>query len=311
MPPAAPGVPAFVIITELVSYSYTLEDKFLPVLTITKGKTSYKDLPLADIFVSSVNYIDYDATTVVQKPTTPSLSSPLDGETILDLPFTLDWSASELTGIVQKEHDKALEDIIYTVQVSKDPTFVGLIDIEEETTETELIISQLEKGMTYYWRVSASLGEENSNWSEPWSFSIKENIVEIPDPPVLTAPIDEAEDIDLMPTFEWSAVDGIIRWRLIIAEDEMLETGVLVDDDEITESQFILDFDLEHDKTYYWAVAAFDGENWSDLSNIFSFSTLTDTYVDQLIYINTLNISPQPADEFIDISIYSSKTKKL
>jgi hypothetical protein len=311
-PPVVPQAPAFVIQNEYVSYSYMMTDQFLPVVTVTYGLITYEGspVPIDPIHTKSVNYITYEPGNVVQKPTTPSLSQPADGSEGLELPITLDWNESMLPGKIVKDQDKTQEDIVYTIQLAQDPTFVGMIDAEETTSETEYTFEDLEMGTMYYWRVSSQYGEETSEWSDPWSFSVKEESVVIPDTPLPSLPADNAKDVSVQTQFEWNVGDNIQKWNLRISSDESMN-DIVLDQDNILQPNYTLDFDLNYNTEYFWQLRAYDGTNWSEWSETYSFSTEIDTYINELQFINNIEFAPQPAKQFLNINISSSQSETV
>jgi hypothetical protein len=108
----------------------------------------------------------------------PVLSSPVGGVTVSTNPPTLVFRNSTRTG--------PAGDVTYTVQVSKNEAFTDLAYQEraaEQTGDTRVTPSTLEDSTRFYWRVRASNGTVQSDWSETATFLTPADAPAPPPPP--------------------------------------------------------------------------------------------------------------------------------
>lgn len=100
----------------------------------------------------------------------PELVSPENGSLIEDLAATLQWNSVALA-------------VSYQVQVSDDGDTFSELFADAVTSDTFFEISDLESDKEYFWRVRSQRGSGQSEWSEIWSFTIKEPSID-PHPPL-------------------------------------------------------------------------------------------------------------------------------
>lgn len=306
LPAFIPGAPALKNKIYTVSYMYFVEGFTFPVLNIDHSVTDFENypVPMEREFYNDITYIEIDAD-VVLKPSTPEMDSPSNGSTV-DLPLTLMWNEAQLEEKVFHKGDEIQAEFNYVVQIHSDPTFVGLIEYEHFTNTTSYEISELTAGKTYYWRVAAQYEDKTSDWSEPWSFTVSESVVELPDPPALLLPENNATEQSLTPTFSWEANEGIINWDLMITT--LVEDGdsTVYYAQDLTTNLHTITMELENNKLYYWGVRSFDGDNWGEWSEAFEFTTLDATSVSEIINAKDISISPNPISTDLKLSFDSS-----
>lgn len=129
------------------------------------GQNAYVNMPGLDfvnIWVLNESYPalywqDVDALPI---PVFVDLHSPENRETGIEVTPTLRWLALE--GATS-----------YQVQVAKDDEFSDLV-FDVASSDTLLaVVTELEHETVYFWRVKAIVGEEESNWSQSWSFTTR------------------------------------------------------------------------------------------------------------------------------------------
>ena len=99
----------------------------------------------------------YKLTTVIEKPETPVLATPLNNSTQLVIPVTLGWSPVE-----------RVEN--YIVQICLDSLCNNVVRQDTIGTDTSLVLPQINIHTYYFWRVKAvNIGGE-SEWTTIWSF---------------------------------------------------------------------------------------------------------------------------------------------
>jgi hypothetical protein len=100
----------------------------------------------------------------VSAPSAPTLSSPSNNATDINVPVTLQWNASNRAES-------------YTVQVSKNPNMSSPVISQSGITGTSYEVSGLDYVTQYYWRVRAVNPAGNSSWSTTYNFTTEVLIV--------------------------------------------------------------------------------------------------------------------------------------
>ncbi len=127
----------------------------------------------------------------------PELSLPENGA-IDQMPnVQLDWKA------VAGE----TFEILYEVQLSEDTMFTNPVTFPLVEV-TALKASELNFGQKYFWRVRAYDGDNISDWSVVWSFTVL-NVVDIKSP---TDGLEVSPQVNI----EWEAIDGASSYQLLV-----------------------------------------------------------------------------------------------
>jgi photosystem II stability/assembly factor-like uncharacterized protein/alpha-tubulin suppressor-like RCC1 family protein len=92
----------------------------------------------------------------------PTVVAPADSSYNLELSYTFSWN----------EYDNANQ---YRINISRHPEFDG-IEFDETTTDTSILIENLDRFSYYFWRVKVLTDEDSSYWSDTRFFTTKENI---------------------------------------------------------------------------------------------------------------------------------------
>jgi len=127
----------------------------------------------------------------------PELQYPENGAVDQMPEVELNWNAVTGGGMV----------IQYEVQISTDEAFTNPVEFPL-TEVTALDAPGLMFGAVYYWRVRAHDGDEVSDWSETWSFSVL-NVVDV------YSPADGSEvnpEVDIM----WRPVTGVDFYEIMV-----------------------------------------------------------------------------------------------
>jgi len=142
----------------------------------------------------------------------PSLHAPVSGTTPTSL--LLQWIAVD---------DAAS----YQLQLSKASDFSAMVQDEPGIADTSVVLTKLDEGITYYWRVRASNALRQSQWSRVGSFTTNRS-------PILTQAIDDVEllaggspfSIALYTVFS----DADKLTFAAISSDETLATATVLED---------------------------------------------------------------------------------
>ncbi|MBI5361008.1 MAG: hypothetical protein HZA48_10550 [Planctomycetes bacterium] len=189
-------------------------------------------------------------------PSVPALSAPSDGATE-QLPVSLEWGAS--TGSPS---------ITYSVIVDNDSGFNSPEYNQGGIAATSAELASLSIG-TYYWKVKATNGLGESNWSSVWDFAIVQNF--LPSIPALTSPDDLSENVSTAPLILWEESSGTapITYRAQIDVDSGFGTAV----EYTTDSSWYQLSNLDNTTVYYWRVRGENIAGNSDWSAAYSFTT--------------------------------------
>ncbi|MEX2602907.1 MAG: ice-binding family protein, partial [Gracilimonas sp.] len=106
--------------------------------------------------------------TAMAQPAVPELSAPADSAIGQPQNLTLSWNASA-------------EATSYTLQVSEDENFSGMVFNESEISDTAQLVSDLDLNTAYYWRVSATNVDGTSDFSTQRIFTVWESAPTSPD----------------------------------------------------------------------------------------------------------------------------------
>ncbi len=127
----------------------------------------------------------------------PSLFLPEDTEVGVAPNVILDWNA--VTG--------GTLDITYELQLADNADFNDATTFPK-TDLTSLMMNELAFGSTYFWRVRAFDGGEESDWSEAWSFTVAVS-VELEEP-------NDAEMVYATQRITWKELTGLTEYQLQI-----------------------------------------------------------------------------------------------
>jgi hypothetical protein len=184
------------------------------------------------------------------------LISPANNSKLTTTSVEVSWE------IVENYHPKIVFDI--KLDTTNPPQNV----IEQDYTDTKLIVDDLENGQTYYWTVIPRLNNINGTClSNIWSFT-----VDIPLPrAILKTPANNSEISSTLPTLVWLLEnDGSEEIAFDVyfgpSKDPPLKY------EELSTTYFAIDTALQDNLTYYWKVVPWIGEHEGFGSEIWSFT---------------------------------------
>lgn len=227
--------------------------------------------------------VAWNFTTAAELPKPPQveLVSPADKSTGHGVNVTCEW--------------KRLDDVYYWFQFHTDPGFgpgtdSTLILFIGNVNPTE-ILTNLQKGKTYYWRVKAVNDEKEGEWSATWSFTIQPVLV-TPNPLFPVSLSNQGTYI----TLKWSKVNGALSYRYRFGLSSNL-TGVTPIS---TTDTFAKIGPLQENKVYYWHVNALRGSEQTAYSAVVFFETGEGVGLDGFSNGSDV-VYPNPARQFITI----------
>lgn len=193
-------------------------------------------------------------------PGVPSLADPANGTALDTLTPTL--SVSPVAGATG-----------YEAQVSTASWFPsGTSTVVVRSSSPLLsVTNSLKYGTTYYWRARAANAAGQSNWSSYWTFATPPPPPP-PAAPTLLQPTDGALVGSARPTLDWDDVPNATKYRVEWSKSSTFQ-WTEASRDNLTQSTFILDVDLEYDKQYYWRVRATGDGGDGPYSAIYGFRT--------------------------------------
>ncbi|MCK4614813.1 MAG: PQQ-binding-like beta-propeller repeat protein, partial [Thermoplasmata archaeon] len=218
---------------------------------LERGKTYYWKIAASDGYGESEAGIwsfTVDIAAASNNAPIIELISPEDGAVIDSTSVTLNWEGNDQDG------DTLFYDVY--VDTESDPETLAA----EDLTEGSYDLTGLEEWEVYYWKVVVSDGLDEAE-SDIWDFSIDTGLVTNHAPEVrLTFPqngsIIPSDSINLI----WVGSDednDRLTYDVYLSMDPNAST--LVSEDQVGKAYFASG--LESGRTYYWRVAASDGED--------------------------------------------------
>lgn len=198
----------------------------------------------------------FSFTTKVIEPEAPTLVSPDDEATEVEIPVKLEWNA-------------VAEADSYRIQIATDEGFNDIKVDSGGITDAEISLNDLDHETEYFWQVQAVRVDTPGEWSEAWQFTTKPMEPEVV---YLESPEDGAEDVSRQPELTWKTDFGN-RYEIRIAGDEDFD-NIIEDADELDDKSYTPEDELEENTTYWWKVRAEDNGDYTDWSDAFHFTTL-------------------------------------
>ncbi|MGA2506820.1 MAG: fibronectin type III domain-containing protein [Chitinispirillaceae bacterium] len=196
-------------------------------------------------------------TTVSTPPTTPVLSSPLNGTLNIPVNPTLSWIAA--AGAAS-----------YTVQVSTDSNFSSQAVNDSNITSTSHTISSLSAYTFYYWRVKAVNAVGPGAWSLVWNFMTGSSVAL--SLPILISPANGSIDQPISLTLVWNKVSNATNYYFQVATDSVF-SSIFKQDSTITDTMKS-DSGFALGTLYYWRLRAKNAGGSSAWSNVWNFTTI-------------------------------------
>lgn len=203
----------------------------------------------------------WNFTTIISPPGSVSLAQPTMGDSDLALMPTLTWLSAERASS-------------YELQITETLNFEStVLDTTAIQDTTFTLTSELEYLSEYRWRIRAVNDGGKSSWTTPFLFTTA------PPPPApveLRSPANDTLISDLQPFFEWNERNHADYYRFQLS-DEPNFSSAIIDSNNIVNTSFMLDEDLDQGTIYFWRVRASNDSGDGDFSPIFIFTTETIT----------------------------------
>jgi hypothetical protein len=186
----------------------------------------------------------------------PVLIFPANNSTNQFTSINFDWN--DVTGATK-----------YGIEIGIDENFSSSFGYEP-TTSSQLV-NFLNYNQQYFWRIKTFIDTYSSDWSQVWNFTTKS----LPIAPVLISPSFESINQNISLTLDWSTVSNIQSYELQYSEIETFYNYV---SSVVYSSQATIN-NLNNFTQYYWKVRTYDGSEYSDWSEIWTFTTKLETPV--------------------------------
>ncbi|MBD3615416.1 MAG: T9SS type A sorting domain-containing protein [Gracilimonas sp.] len=194
---------------------------------------------------------------VPEPPETPILASPANGANETSTSPTLQWNSADRADT-------------YHVQVATSTDFSSPVVDQSGLSQTNYQPAGLNHSTTYYWRVRAANQGGNSEWSDIWSFTVKDPPATPPNAPTLVSPSNGATGVATNPTLQWNSADRADTYHVQVATSTDFSSPV-VDQSGLSQTNY-QPAGLNHSTTYYWRVRAANQGGNSEWSDIWSFT---------------------------------------
>ncbi|MDD2637010.1 MAG: hypothetical protein PHW82_16070, partial [Bacteroidales bacterium] len=221
---------------------------------------------------SAVDTSNWSAVTSFTTQSAITNTSPSNESTNQPININLDWSSiGGNTG--------------YIYQLDTLSTFNSSVYIEGNSTTnySNINVSSLYFGATYYWRAAAINLVDTSEWSPIWSFTTTDTIY-------LSSPANEAINQNVHLELDWASLFGSEKYQVELDTSDFFNSTELRINE--TTNSYFYHSQLLFGQKYYWRVRACHINDTSNWSEIRSFTT-TDT-----IYLSS------PANEAINQNVH-------
>lgn len=232
----------------------------------------------------------WNFTTGITAPPPPVLQSPPDGSVNVSTTPLFDW-------------DPSAGAEFYKIQVATDQNFNSIVfEIDGLTSTQYQRTIPLANGTLFYWHVRASNSGGNSNYSATWHFS---TVAAPPPPPTLQYPANNATNIPLTFTFQWSDVFGATSYHLEVATDAAF-ANIIIDESPLPNSQYtVTSGQLGGSTQYFWRVRSANIGGEGQNSAVFNFTTAVGPPAPPILQAppnNSTNVSRTPYLDWSDVS---------
>jgi hypothetical protein len=123
----------------------------------------------------------------------------------------------------------------------------------------------------YYWRVAAINSGGQGSFSTSWNFSVIPHSL---NPPTLISPINNAINVPLNPTLDWSDVTGAMSYRVQISTTSNFSLIILNVTGLSNSAYSVMSNILANCTQYYWRVKVYIPADSSSWSNVWTFTTI-------------------------------------
>ena len=187
----------------------------------------------------------------------PALLLPANGSSNQPVSQTFRWNKIALA-------------TTYQLILATDSTFgSGIVKNDTTLVDTTRIVSGLQNGVNYYWRVRGKNAQGAGAYSPTFHFR---TIGIFPSPVVLVAPIAEASANADSTTFRWQrSTPSVTRYWLELAIDPLFNLRTI--DSTVVDTSKVV-HGLVDKTIYWWKVRAYNSEGWGQFGVVQQFQFL-------------------------------------
>ena|GEM_PF-4255650 len=206
---------------------------------------------------------------VIEPPHAVTELSPVSGATGISLTPTLSWTLPTTGGEIDEIH----------FYFSENVAMLGVPTILEPNVSERTLISALENGKTYYWRVDTV----NEGGIAPTTIHSFTTTVAAPVAVTLTQPINNAVNVSRTPEFRWTlataggALDNVMVY-LSTVQSELGDTGTLVATLTGTGTFWMPENPLNYGTQYFWRVDAVNASGTAQ-STVHNFTVMVEPII--------------------------------
>ncbi|MCF8262116.1 MAG: T9SS type A sorting domain-containing protein [Melioribacteraceae bacterium] len=204
--------------------------------------------------------------TIIEKPETPTQTSPLNNQTKIVFPLEFVWNSS-----ARAEN--------YNLQIAEDFEFQSIV-VDTSLADTSLFVERLNYYSEYFFRLKATnLGGE-SPWSDVRSF----RSVGPSETVSIGYPENEAVDLPIEITFFWDFPDELTKTSGSRKPNSISNFWFELDSDTSNQGALLIDStivdtfttvkNLDYLQTYFWRVRAKNETGWNEFSPWSKFTTM-------------------------------------
>jgi len=193
--------------------------------------------------------------TIVQKPLTPLLVSPVNSDSIVDVSPLFTWNSAERAEV-------------YEWQVSSTDNFSNIVRSQLNLIDTSFTpLVALDPLTNYWWKVRSKNAAGESEWSEEFNFTTKAETPEI------VFPDTALTNLSTSLTFKWKSVHALVRYEVALSLDSLFISSVV---DSLVSDTLLQVKGLLADTSYYFKLRINDVRGLSDFTESLAFRTRPD-----------------------------------
>ncbi len=199
---------------------------------------------------NSVDTSDWSDTWYITTTGRMTLSAPVDGTILTTANQTLSWNSYSGTSYYQYEYDTTAN-------------FNSPSRVSSTTSSTSVSISNLIYDTRYHWHVRAINSRDTSAWSDVWTFTTPVEVT-------LLTPADGTISTTISNSISWQSISGS---SYIYDLDTVATFDSPAHQTSYTSSTSRSFSNLYYGATYYWRVAAYNSNDTSRWSEVWTFVT--------------------------------------
>jgi hypothetical protein len=159
-------------------------------------------------------------------------------------------------------------------------------------------LNQLLFGTTYYWRVKGRNANDESDWSDTWSFTVASTIA-------MESP-DDGATVSQQPDLRWTQLPGVTTYQYQVDDNAGFTsptTGTILDDGHVVLSKLQLG-------QYFWRIRGIHSRDTSDWSAARSFTAST-VGIEANEHNDVVQVYPNPATSELFVTLPESASGQV